>query len=103
MPEGGVLTIRTRNIAAEEAARLTETSAGQECVLLEVADTGLGMSEDIKARAFEPFFTAKPVGQGSGLGLSQVHGFVTQSGGQVAIDSALGQGTTVRLYLPRAA
>jgi signal transduction histidine kinase len=71
-------------------------------VQIEVADRGAGMSEEAKAKAFEPFFTTKPVGQGSGLGLSQVHGFVTQSGGHVALDSGLGQGTSVRLYLPPA-
>ena len=67
-----------------------------------ITDTGTGMTPDVLERAFEPFFTTKPVGQGSGLGLSMVFGFANQSGGHVAIVSGAGQGTTVRLYLPRA-
>jgi len=102
MPDGGVLTLRTRNIPAPEATAIGGLDPGRDYVALEVADTGEGMSEAVKRRAMEPFYTTKPVGQGSGLGLSQVHGFVAQSGGQVAIDTALGHGTTVRLYLPRA-
>ena len=70
--------------------------------MLEVADQGSGMSQEVKAQVFEPFFTTKQTGSGSGLGLSMVYGFVRQSGGRVEIESAPGQGTTVRLQLPRA-
>ena len=74
----------------------------QDMVALEVIDSGCGMSQEVKAQVFEPFFTTKPTGSGSGLGLSMVYGFVRQSGGRVEIESAPGQGTTVRLQLPRA-
>jgi signal transduction histidine kinase len=70
--------------------------------MIAVSDTGCGMSEDVRRRAFEPFYTTKAVGKGSGLGLSMVYGFVQQSGGSIAIESAVGRGTTVRLFLPRA-
>ncbi|WP_052764119.1 ATP-binding protein [Microvirga massiliensis] len=102
MPKGGTLTIRTRNARASAGSAASGTGPSREFVLVEVTDTGEGMTEEVKSRAFEPFFTTKPVGQGSGLGLSQVHGFVTQSGGEVEIESELGEGATVRLYLPRA-
>ncbi len=75
----------------------------QDMVALEVIDHGCGMSQEVKAQVFEPFFTTKQTGGGSGLGLSMVYGFVRQSGGRVEIESARGQGTTVRLQLPRAA
>ena len=103
MPEGGVLTIRTRNMANEGANEPAGTPDRGRFVFIEVSDTGTGMSEDVKARAFEPFFTTKPLGRGSGLGLSQVQGFVTQSGGRVAIESAPGRGASIRLYLPQGA
>jgi hypothetical protein len=72
-------------------------------VILRVRDTGTGMTPEVQAKAFEPFFTTKPPGTGSGLGLSQVYGTARQSGGDVTIDSAVGHGTTVSVYLPRAA
>ena len=90
MPEGGALTIATSNRAAPRPM-----------VVITVADTGTGMPADVAARAFEPFYTTKDVGQGTGLGLSQIHGFAMQSGGDVSIFSQLGQGTTVTLLLPR--
>jgi CheY-like chemotaxis protein len=71
-------------------------------VLIAVTDTGSGMTPEVRDRAFEPFFTTKPVGKGSGLGLPQVYGFAKQSGGGVAIETKLGEGTSVRVYLPRA-
>lgn len=93
----GVIKIRTRN------QRVTRSSGQrQDMVALEVIDHGCGMSQAVKARVFEPFFTTKATGSGSGLGLSMVYGFVRQSGGRVALESAPGQGTTVRLQLPRA-
>jgi signal transduction histidine kinase len=101
VPEGGRITFRTANVPAEAAPAGVPARPGQDHVLIEVTDSGDGMSEETRSRAFEPFFTTKPVGQGSGLGLSQVHGFVMQSGGQVAIETGLGRGTSVRLYLPR--
>jgi signal transduction histidine kinase len=72
------------------------------CVVIEVSDTGIGMSHDVKARAFEPFYTTKAQGEGTGLGLSQVYGFITQSNGHVDIESETGKGTSIRIYLPRA-
>jgi CheY-like chemotaxis protein len=100
MPLGGVLRIATtdRKLAANDLP-------GQEIqpgnyVEIEVADNGRGMGPETLARAFEPFFTTKPSGQGTGLGLSQTYGFVTQSGGALLIESTLGEGTTVRIYMP---
>jgi signal transduction histidine kinase len=101
MPDGGRLTVETANVILEtHAARLLDIPAGN-YVTLSVADTGTGMSPEIIARAFDPFFTTKPTGQGTGLGLSMIYGFARQSGGQVHIESKPGEGSTVRLYLPR--
>jgi two-component system, NtrC family, sensor kinase len=101
MPNGGKLTIVARNLVLprDDGA----PSLVGEFVALKVSDTGTGMSAEIKARVFEPFFTTKEVGKGTGLGLSQVYGFATQSSGTAAIDSAPQRGTTVTIYLPRAA
>ncbi|HUA50892.1 MAG TPA: MASE4 domain-containing protein [Candidatus Sulfotelmatobacter sp.] len=103
MPNGGTLTIETANFAfdAEEAHAHVEQEAG-EYVMIAVSDTGTGMSPEIIARVFEPFFSTKGVGKGTGLGLSMVYGFVKQSGGNAKIYSEPGVGTTIRLYLPRA-
>jgi two-component system, NtrC family, sensor kinase len=102
MPSGGKLTIEASNSFLDEAycRDKTDVEAGQ-YVMISVSDTGSGMTKDVIARAFEPFFTTKPAGQGTGLGLSQVYGFVRQSGGHISIYSELGEGTTVRIYLRR--
>jgi signal transduction histidine kinase len=104
MPHGGTLTIETANAHLDEAyarqQRSEDLCAGQ-YVMVAVTDTGHGMAPEVLSKVFEPFFTTKDIGQGTGLGLSQVYGFVRQSGGHVKIDSEPGQGTTVRLYLPR--
>ncbi|TFF18039.1 PAS domain-containing protein [Jiella endophytica] len=102
MPEGGTLSIATQSFAAGDPALPAELSAG-DYIEVRVADTGTGMSPEVLAKAFEPFFTTKAVGRGSGLGLAMVYGFVKQSGGHVAIESALGAGTVVSLFLPVAA
>jgi len=101
MPDGGVLRISTmlKRIGAAKAKAMSDIAPG-EYVVVSVADTGEGMPPEVVNRVFEPFFTTKEVGKGSGLGLSQVYGFVTQSGGHVAIDSAPRSGTTASLYLP---
>ena len=102
MPDGGVLTIRTAN------ARIDENYADHEMdvapgdyVMLAVGDGGTGIPPEILARVYEPFFTTKKEGKGSGLGLSQVYGWAKQSGGHVKIYSEVGYGTTVKIYLPR--
>jgi signal transduction histidine kinase/ActR/RegA family two-component response regulator len=103
MPNGGVLTIATRNIVlgTAAAAALEETEPG-DYTLLEVTDTGTGMTPEVMKKAFDPFFTTKDVGEGSGLGLSMVYGFAKQSGGHVLLESRPDHGTTVKLFLPRA-
>lgn len=102
MPHGGKLTIETMNAVLDAAycAHHSDAIPG-EYVLLSVSDTGTGMTADVLARALEPFFTTKPPGKGSGLGLSTIYGFARQSGGHLRIDSEPGKGATVRLYLPR--
>jgi PAS domain S-box-containing protein len=101
MPAGGKLTIATKNITRGSHSRRPPLDPG-DYVMISVADTGTGMSEEVRSRAFEPFFTTKGVHKGTGLGLSLVYGFAQQSGGTVIIDSEIGNGTTVRIYLPRA-
>ncbi len=95
----GLLTISTKNV------RLSANEVGDvrtgDYVRISVSDTGCGMTPEVIERAFEPFFTTKPVGKGTGLGLSQIFGFAHQSGGEVGIESAVGEGTTVSIYLPR--
>jgi signal transduction histidine kinase len=101
MPGGGKLTIRTGNVRTGAPLRAEDPPAGEYAVL-DISDTGHGMTPQVQARAFEPFFTTKEVGLGSGLGLPQVLGVAQQLGGGVSIISGAGQGTTVRVYLPRA-
>ncbi|MBW3617060.1 MAG: response regulator [Proteobacteria bacterium] len=102
MEVGGGLTVETANVRLGEPRRPEEPPAG-DYVMVAVSDTGSGMTEEVLTKAFEPFFTTKAVGVGSGLGLSQVFGLAKQSGGGVRIDTELGVGTSVRVYLPRAA
>ena len=105
MSEGGTITIATRNVVLGDS--IADRTVGDEVlppgeyVLLDVSDTGSGMSPDTLKRVFEPFFTTKDVGKGSGLGLSMVYGFVKQSDGHISVTSAVGQGTSVHLYFPR--
>jgi PAS domain S-box-containing protein len=96
MPDGGTITLGARRSSGE----LPGSKGGSSGVAIFVADTGSGMSKEVRERAFEPFFTTKEVGKGSGLGLSQAFGFAQQSGGSIAIESDLGQGTTVTFCLP---
>jgi PAS domain S-box-containing protein len=102
MPEGGMLMIETYNRHLDRSfTNAYEILIPGDYVVLSVADTGSGMPESVINRAFDPFFTTKPIGQGTGLGLSMIYGFAKQSHGHVAIDSTVGEGTTVRLFLPR--
>lgn len=103
MPEAGRLTIEAANARLDEAyARANAEVVAGQYVMVAVSDTGTGMPAEVAERAFEPFFTTKAVGKGSGLGLSMVYGFVKQSGGHVKIYTEPGEGTSVKLYLPRA-
>jgi two-component system cell cycle sensor histidine kinase/response regulator CckA len=102
MPDGGRLTIRSRNIGERESQKLEPQSLPiGEYVMIEVEDTGHGMTPEVQAKIFEPFFTTKSVGKGTGLGLATVYGIVKQTGGYVFVHSAPGKGTTFRVYLPR--
>ncbi|MGH6742081.1 MAG: ATP-binding protein, partial [Bradyrhizobium sp.] len=103
MPNGGKVTIETANTYLDHAyvGQLPEPVDPGQYVMIAVADTGVGMDRATSERAFDPFFTTKGIGKGTGLGLSQVYGFVRQSGGYVRIYSEIGQGTTVKVYLPR--
>ncbi|WP_156379669.1 PAS domain S-box protein [Rhizobium sp. Leaf383] len=101
MPEGGTISIETANRTIDRAAgSLREIPAG-DYVSLAVSDNGVGMTPEVVKRAFEPFYTTKPIGLGTGLGLSMIHGFVNQSGGHIRIHSTVGQGTSVTIFLPR--
>jgi signal transduction histidine kinase len=104
MPDGGALTLRSANatLSAAELGSDAEAEPG-DYVAVSIEDDGCGMTEEVRRSAFEPFFTTKPVGSGSGLGLSQIYGFVRQSRGHVTLDSEPGRGTTVTLFLRRAA
>ena len=103
MPNGGRLAIRTRNITERESQRMSSVVGFTpgEYVMIEVADTGTGMSPEVMAKIFEPFFTTKAVGKGTGLGLASVYGVVKQSGGFIQPESEVGKGTTFRVFLPR--
>jgi hypothetical protein len=101
MPAGGKLTISTANARLDGVSADTPALAPGDYICIDVTDTGIGMSAEVAARAFDPFFTTKPIGQGTGLGLSMIYGFARQSNGHATIDSRPGQGTSVRLYLPR--
>ena len=103
MTDGGQLIIRTSNVPAAEMARHTdEGTAGADHVLIEVIDTGTGIPPDVLEKIFEPFFSTKEVGRGTGLGLSTVYGIVKQTGGAIVVDSRVGEGTTFKVFLPRA-
>jgi len=102
MPDGGKLTLRTANVRAVECAPYAiEGMPAADYVLVEVTDTGTGMTPEVKKKIFEPFFTTKDVGRGTGLGLSSVYGFISQSNGFIGCDSELGKGTVFRIFLPR--
>ncbi|TWF49696.1 cell cycle histidine kinase CckA [Neorhizobium alkalisoli] len=102
MPQGGTILIKTRNVTEEEAAGFHQADLpAEDFVMVEVADTGTGISPEIMDKIFEPFFTTKEVGKGTGLGLSMVYGIVKQSGGYIYPESELGRGTSFRMFLPR--
>ncbi|WP_420963790.1 cell cycle histidine kinase CckA [Brucella sp. IR073] len=102
MPEGGTITIRTRNVDQAEAAAFNYRDLPvADYVLVEVEDTGTGIAPDVIEKIFEPFFTTKEVGKGTGLGLSMVYGIIKQTGGFIYCDSEVGKGTTFKIFLPR--
>jgi signal transduction histidine kinase len=102
MPDGGNLVVMTSNQHLDEDFAQAQSNLDSgDYVVLSVTDTGCGMPQNIVNRAFDPFFTTKPIGQGTGLGLSMIYGFSKQSGGHVAIQSEVGKGTTVNVFLPR--
>jgi PAS domain S-box-containing protein len=101
MRDGGKLTITASNARFEGVTADSPALAPGDYICIDVTDSGTGMSAEVAARAFDPFFTTKPIGQGTGLGLSMIYGFARQSNGHATIESQLGQGTAVRLYLPR--
>jgi CheY-like chemotaxis protein len=102
MPKGGTLTIEIANVVLDDHYAKTHLAVKPgRYVALTVTDTGSGMTPEVQARVFEPFFTTKEVGKGSGLGLAQVYAFVSQSGGEVAIDTKVGEGTRITLFFPR--
>jgi two-component system cell cycle sensor histidine kinase/response regulator CckA len=101
MSDGGKLVIRTANIDETESSELGAMLPPGEYVLIEVSDTGTGMTPEVKQKIFEPFFSTKEVGRGTGLGLSTVYGIVKQTGGYIFAESEQGNGTTMRVYLPR--
>jgi signal transduction histidine kinase len=101
MPRGGDLRIEARNVTIEASEATRRAIPRGDYVVVEIADTGTGMRADVANRAFEPFFTTKETGKGSGLGLSMVYGFARQSGGTAEVDSRVGAGTTISLYIPR--
>jgi CheY-like chemotaxis protein len=101
MPDGGSMTITTANVVLDTIGASRLDLPPGEYVSITVRDTGVGMPPEVIAHVFEPFFTTKPLGVGTGLGLSMVYGFARQSGGQVTIDTEVGKGATIGVYLPR--
>ena len=101
LPEGGTLTVRTARAAVSARAGREDAWGASDFVMISVRDTGTGMSEEVKAHLFEPYFTTKEIGRGTGLGLASIYGIVKQNGGSIEVESAEGEGTEFRVYLPR--